>query len=311
MLDRHPDIFDPDILAIFRRELEKQILPRKNDPNILGWSIGNEYHEIITAGEILNILGKPPGTHAKRALLEYAVAAIADGSQDLLAARWDLPAAGLEDLYRSSPDPPAEDLETLRRHFADRYYAFVYETVKSIDSNHLYFGFWITPGWWESEEDWHMIARHCDVVGYDLYSPEFSDEEFRALLDATGKPVFCGELSYPSTYGGDRGFGRYHVSATDDADAGDRYAAWVEAAARNPCSLGGLWFQYRNQPLTGRGPGEGPQLVFDEHYAFGLVEETDRPKWELVRRMREANLAAVRVRLEAMGNTPDAFPGRE
>jgi len=57
-----------------------------------------------------------------------------------------------------------------------------------------------------------------------------------------------------------------------------------------------MWFQYRDQPLTGRGPGSGPNLVYGEHYAFGIVDGTDRPKWDLVERMRAANLAAANAR---------------
>ena len=42
--------------------------------------------------------------------------------------------------------PPAADIERLRRFYARAYYRFLYETVKSLDPNHLYFGFWIVPG---------------------------------------------------------------------------------------------------------------------------------------------------------------------
>ena len=38
-------------------------------------------------------------------------------------------------------------------------------------------------------------------------------------------------------------------------------------------------------------------LVVGEHYAFGFVDITDRPKWDLVTRARTANLAATKRRL--------------
>jgi hypothetical protein len=40
---------------------------------------------------------------------------------------------------------------------------------------------------------------------------------------------------------------------------------------------------------------------FGEHFAFGLITETDRPKWDMVRRMREVNLQAARLRMRAPG----------
>ena len=38
--------------------------------------------------------------------------------------------------------------------------------------------------------------------------------------------------------------------------------------------------------------------MYGEHYAFGLVDIADRPKWELVTRMRDANLRASQRRLD-------------
>jgi hypothetical protein len=38
---------------------------------------------------------------------------------------------------------------------------------------------------------------------------------------------------------------------------------------------------------------------FGEHFAFGLIAETDRPKWDLVRRMRDVNLRAAALRRRA------------
>ena len=64
--------------------------------------------------------------------------------------------------------------------------------------------------------------------------------------------------------------------------------------------VAGAWFQYRDQPVTGRGPGHGSGLVHGKHSAFGMVDVTDRPKWDLVRRVRQANLQAPKWRLDAM-----------
>ena len=92
-------------------------------------------------------------------------------------------------------------------------------------------------------------------------------------------------------------------SPTDDATAGQFYANWVRDAARNPYVVGGQWFQYRDQPITGRGSSESMGLTKDEHFAFGLVDITDRPKWDLIEPMRRANLAAVKTRAQASQNT--------
>jgi len=303
-LVKHPDVFDPAVRATFRAELEGQIGSARSDPRVLGWSVDNEYNEIITRGEITGILAKPAGTPAKRALLDYAVDRLYGGSVADLAHAWRISAGDRASLYGLSPVPPAADLDKLRCFYADRYYAFIYQTVRSIDPNHLYLGFWIMPEWWQSEEDWRLIARHCDVIGYDRYAQEYASPLLARLQAETNKPTLCGEFSFPPYYEGQRGFARFQVSSRNDADAGDMYHRWVEAAAKDPYCVGQIIFEYRDQPLTGRGPGHGVRLTFGEHFAFGLVTETDRPKWDMVRRVHAANLNAAKWRLEASTRQP-------
>ena len=88
-------------------------------------------------------------------------------------------------------------------------------------------------------------------------------------------------------------------------DGRDR-ARWLDEASAEPTTVGAMWFQYRDEPLSGRGPGQGAEAVYGEHYAFGTTDDTDRPKYDLVTRMRVANIAAGRRRL---GLTDPAGPG--
>jgi hypothetical protein len=291
------------VQTIYRDVLRKGIEPHKDNPYVLGWSVNNEHDEIVLKSEIEGILKMPATVPAKRALVDHAVRTLYGGDIAKLAAAWKLPTGSdSASLYgATAPQPPDADVETLRRYFADQYYGWVYRTVKEIDPNHLYFGFWILPGWWENEEDWRLIASHCDVLGYDMYTVKFADARLDALLKETDKPVVCGEFSFPSWYGGQRGYGVFATSlaTASDAESGNYYARWLSEAARNPYCVGVHWFQYRDQPLTGRGQ-KGTSLILDEHFAFGLVDITDQPKWDLVTPMRRANLAAAPERVQAM-----------
>jgi len=300
ILVQHPDIFDPNVQALFQASLQQQIEASVNSSSILGWSYGNEYDEIVTPAEISSILGLAGTVPSKQALVNQALSAIYGNSVAAMATAWGVTAASVTDLYNSSPAPPAADIETLREYYADRYYGFLYQTVKTIDPNHLFFGFWIVPGWWVNATDWQLEAAHVDVIGYDYYSPVFENSLLQGLAKSTAKPIFLGEFSFPPNYDLLRGYEAYPaVSATDDANAGAQYRTNLEAAARNPWCVGVAWFEYRDEPVSGRGfLGETDlDLVEGEDYAFGMVDVADRPKYDLVNQVRTTNLAMAQRRL--------------
>ncbi len=292
-----PDLNNPFFRAQMIGAIKGQIKGHEKDPWILGWSIGNEMDLVVTKDHVLQALSTPPDTPIKISLIDYAAVTIYNGDFERLKAAWKVEAANRVVLYGLNPTPPEEDVEKLRRFLADRFYDFLYKTVKDADPNHLYLGSWIMPD--VSANDWDLMAKHCDVIGYDLYTYEYDRALLTRLQEETGKPTLCGEFSFPPYYEGRRGFGRFWTPAKDEAEAGAMYQRYVKAAAQDPYCVGLMWFQYHDQPITGRGPGHGEEVVYGENYAQGLVTVTDRPKWELVTRMREANLQAARWRTEA------------
>jgi len=294
----HADVFDTAVQDAFRESLRKQIEPRIKDSYVVGWSVGNEYDEIIKPGEVRDILNMPGTAPAKRALADYALDKIYGSDIAKAAAAAGVTAATREEFENAKLTLPDDAIETLRRYYADRYYEFIYRTVKTIDPRHLYLGFWISFGWWVNEEDWRLIGKHCDVIGYDRYDYNFSNKDLDRLAKETGKPTLCGEFSFPPVYRAERGYAFYQSGAEDEAASAKLYKRWMQSAATDPYCVGVGWFQYRDEPLTGRGGGHGTDLVYGEHFAFGLVDVTDRPKWNMLKEMRKANLAAVTQRLQ-------------
>jgi hypothetical protein len=72
------------------------------------------------------------------------------------------------------------------------------------------------------------------------------------------------------------------------------YAAWLRDAAANPYVVGMEWFEYLDQPLTGNGNnGQSTAIVLGQNSAFGLVDVTGRPKYNLVEKVRAGNIAAL------------------
>ena len=304
---RHPDIFDAAVRSRLTDSLANQINADLNNPYIVGWSVGNEYDEIITTDETVAMLGLGAAVPAKTALVDQALASLYHGDLGALAAAWKIKASSVNDAYAASPAVPAADVESLRRYFATNYYRTIYQTVKSIDPNHLFLGWWIVPNWWINDEDWRMQAANTDVVGFDYYVPKFLDAYLDKLIQDAGKPVLIGEFSFPGAYGGWRGFDTTQYSGNmtlSDSESGDRYTQWITDASAYPNVVGASWFEYRDEPITGRGPGNGSALVIGEHAAFGLVDTTDQPKWDLIEKVLLANQAA----LQSLGLAPPPAP---
>ena len=62
--------------------------------------------------------------------------------------------------------------------------------------------------------------------------------------------------------------------------------------------VGVEWFEYRDEPISGRGnhtgeSNESSALVLGENYAFGMIDGTDRPKYDRVSKVRSANIAPL------------------
>ena len=71
------------------------------------------------------------------------------------------------------------------------------------------------------------------------------------------------------------------IQVKDQAERGAAYRYYVENAAAHPAIIGTHWFEWIDEPNTGRNDGE--------NYNIGLVDVTDRPYQELVDAMKETH----------------------
>ena len=214
----HPDVFDPNVVDMLKASLAKEMGADVTNPFVLGWSVGNEKDEIITKEEVQAILGLGAASPAKRALVDRALSAIYGGSVSAMTMPWNINASTVADVYASKPSPPAGDVEKLRLFYEQNYYSTNYQTVKTLDPNHLYFGSWILGN---DSVDWPTAAANCDVVGFDDFTPGPLGADVQGLFASTKKPVLLGAWGVPSDYGGTRGFGwnQYTMTLSDSASA--------------------------------------------------------------------------------------------
>jgi hypothetical protein len=120
-------------------------------------------------------------------------------------------------------------------------------------------------------------------VSFNIYREELGGAEW-TRFHALRKPALIGEFQFGSTDTGLFWPGLFDVAAEEQR--GPAYAAYLRSAAANPDIVGCHWFQYVDEPLTGR-------LLDGENGNMGFVAVTDLPYGSLVSAAREANLALL------------------
>jgi hypothetical protein len=137
-------------------------------------------------------------------------------------------------------------------------------------------------------------ARAFDVMSVNIYDEEVPAARVKEIAELTGKPVLIGEFHF-GTPG--RGLAASLVQVRDQRERGRAYRYYVENAFAMPEMVGTHYFQWADQPSTGRFDGE--------NYNIGLVDVTDRPYPDLV----EA-LVATHRRVRAL-HSGEVAPTRE
>lgn len=297
-----PDIADlPDpFAASFEKAADRAFAtaadPRRDDPWLVGYFVDNELpwgdgtaaDPRARCALALRVLALGAQRPAKAALVRL----LRERHPDLAAfnAAWGTSLASWTALADAGPPlpetlaPVAEaDLAAYGALFADTYYRIVAQTLHRHDPHHLYLG-----SRFAAQTGWALDAceRWCDVLSFNIYARDLADA-LAARVGARDKPLVIGEFNFSSA--GQGPFGRGLVDVGSQRARGQAYAAYVSAAASDRRVIGVHWFQYLDEPSSGR-------LLDGENSPFGLVAVTDTPYWELLDFVRRTNLAVFRVR---------------
>lgn len=174
------------------------------------------------------------------------------------------------------------DLLAFNTKMAETYFKIVRDEIKAIAPNQLYMGCRFQ---WVNDVAVSAAAKYCDIISYNKYS--YSVENLK-LPDKLDKPVIIGEYHFGAL---DRGM--FHTGlrgAKSQAHRAELFTRYIKGALRNPYIVGVHWFQYSDQPLTGRGDGE--------NYQIGWVDICDTPYQEMVTAGRAIGKIMYRYRLK-------------
>ena len=239
-----PDVYDPAWAKTVDEAAQRQCAPKKDDPWLLGYFIGNE----------------PPWPHRELELINVILKGDATPMQTELKK------------YLEQGDSP------------ERRKAFVYDTylkfistintaVKKHDPNHLNLGLRFGGS---APDEIIKASIGFDVFSFNHYGYSLNPDMIKRIYDITGLPMVIGEFHFGVP---GRGLAPGLAQTVNQEERAVAYRYYVENAAANPAIIGTHWFQWMDQPATGRNDGE--------NYNIGFVDVTDRPYNELINAAKE------------------------
>ncbi|MDR6642946.1 hypothetical protein J2X57_002158 [Luteibacter sp. 1214] len=274
---RMPDPFDPRFAAAATTAVANASKGVKDDPWLLGYFADNE---LAWAGQgpqgrwalAVGSLVQGPESPAKQAFLAYLKKTHGDAAT--FAKAWGVDVHSWDQVAAKgfkAPDPGeahpavAADYIAFLKLYADQYFRTVAQTLKKADPHHLFLGGRLAVRTPETEQ---ASAAYADVTSINTYTdvPEhgFDVAAFRKM----DKPVMITEFHFGSA---DRGpFGNGVAAVGSEEERGKAYARFVDAAVASGVVVGTHWFQYVDQPVTGR-------ILDGENSHIGLVGITDIP----------------------------------
>ncbi len=249
-----PDVFSEEFVRNADESARRQCEARKDDPWLLGYFLANE----------------PPFPQKEQQTAQLILEGADTATQRELK-RW-----------LSESDTPERRKEFIDRAL-ERYIKITSDAVRKHDPNHLNLG--MRSGGRPTDAE-IRAARTFDVYSVNIYDYEVRPERVRRIAELTGKPVIIGEFHF-GTPG--RGLAASLVQVRDQEQRGVAYRFYVENALAMPEMIGTHWFQWSDQPCTGRFDGE--------NYNIGFVDVTDRPYPEMVEALKATNARLYRVHL--------------
>jgi hypothetical protein len=192
-------------------------------------------------------------------------------------------------------DTPERRIEFCKQTF-QKYLDIMVGTLKKYDPNHLILGirFGGTP------PDYIIkMASIFDIYSLNTYAYRPDPAYLDKISSLSGKPILIGEYHF-GTPG--RGMSSGLCQVKDQLNRGVAYRYYTENAFSHPSIIGAHWFQWTDEPATGRMDGE--------NYNIGIIDVTDRPYKELTEGITETHKNLYKVHSGELPPTDKMPEGR-
>ncbi len=293
-----PDVFAPEWEENLKQRMERERQTTAKDPWNIGYFVDNERKWgkwPRFAGVGLQILEAPPTVQSKLLFIEDLTAKY--GSIEKLNASWGTTHASWEAMLESrvkvSFDEPKNpnlqaDCGDFGMKFGEKYFSACRRQVKAVAPNHMYLGARL-----HSHIDVSLIevqTKYCDVISYNMYDPspdgrmkQYAQIDFPFMITEWGIDNDPRQSPFRAS--------KAEVSIGTQIPRREALERFAERAILHPQIVGAHFFQYRDQPLSGRPDGEA--------LLRGFVNGTDTPNFELVQANRKVSYDLYKKRAQA------------
>ncbi len=268
------DVFDPKFREAVKTSIARQ-QQGVNDPWCIGFFVDNELSWGLAGSLAIGALESPENQPAKIEFLKDLQFKYTNIQK--LNESWKSNYDSWKHLLKNTTptvDASHPDVLNFYKKIAETYFKTINEELKAVAPNNNYLG--CRFAWANNAIVLTAASKHMDIMSFNKY--EYSIENV-TLPEGVDKPIMIGEFHFGSTDKG--GLHEGVRGAKNQADRGLKYQQYIHSGLRNPLVVGAHWFQYLDQPITGRGDGE--------NYNVGLIDVADQPYYDLTDKIKETN----------------------
>ncbi len=281
------DVYDPAFADRAAEAVRAMTAGHAANPLCMGYFIDNE---LAWEGVKDGVLSSKPEQPARKALMEQLQHHYERLEQ--LNSAWGTAFDAWEKV--DAPQKPTAayqaDMSDYLHQFALRYFSVLRDEIRRCAPHQLYLGcrFAAAP-----EEAVRACAETADIVSFNVYCREIAKDKWTGP-NGFDRPAIVGEFHFGAL---DRGM--FHpglVRALSQEDRAHCLTQYLESVADHPLFVGCHWFQYVDEPTTGR-------WYDGENYNIGLVDITDTPYPEMAEAARKT-LSTIYTRRMGLQASP-------
>ncbi len=278
----------PKWTALVEKAIQKQVITLKDNTNLIGYFIDNELGWKDGFSNPERYFNKLKADNPNRQEVVKVIRSIWKNIEDfnkdwqLDLKSWD----ELNSLKKLPRNPPRANVQLEKEwllHLAKDYFCLTTKLIRKYDPNHLILGIrykeYNAPA-----EVFKASQGFTDVQSINIYSSDakLDHELFAAMYEESGQPIIISEYSFHSLDGrsGNNNLCGFSGGYVNDQQArAEGYKIFTTRLSRVPYIIGADWFQWNDEPPSGRSDGEDVN--------FGIVDVHDAPYEHMIQAIRK------------------------